>query len=98
MTMRQRYLVTYDVSNAKRLRQVFKVMKGFGHHLQLSVFSCDLTEMTLVQMKAALVAVIHDEEDAILIVDIGPTDGRGVTSFKCLGRATLPPQKVAKVL
>ncbi|MBE2251176.1 MAG: CRISPR-associated endonuclease Cas2 [Myxococcus sp.] len=96
--MRNRYLVTYDVSDPKRLRQVFKVMKGFGTHLQLSVFSCDLTEMTIVLMKSALRRVMHHEEDAVLIVDVGPSDGRGMTSFECLGRATRPPEKGPKIV
>lgn len=95
--MRQRFLVTYDISDPRRLRQVFKTMKGFGTHLQLSVFSCDLTEMTLVMMKAALRAVIHDVEDAVLIVDVGPCEGRGSTSFECLGRATAPPEKGPRI-
>jgi len=96
--MRNRYLVTYDVSDPKRLRQVFKVMKGFGTHLQLSVFSCDLTEMTIVLMKSALRRVMHHEEDSVLIVDVGPSDGRGMTSFECLGRATRPPEKGPKIV
>jgi CRISPR-associated protein Cas2 len=96
--MRTRFLVTYDVADPKRLRQVFKVMKGFGTWLQLSVFSCDLTEMTLALMKAALKDVIHHEYDAVLIVDVGPSDGRGMNSFECLGRATRPPEKGPRIV
>ncbi len=96
--MRTRYLVTYDVSDPKRLRQVFKVMKGFGTWLQLSVFSCDLTEMTLVHLKSALSQVMHHTEDAVLLVDVGPSDGRGMSSFECLGRATRPPEKGPKIV
>lgn len=95
--MRQRYVVTYDVADPKRLRQVFKVMKGFGAHLQLSVFSCDLTEMMVVQLKAALMAVIHSTEDTVLLIDIGPTDGRGTTSFECLGKSSLPPERGPRI-
>jgi CRISPR-associated protein Cas2 len=96
--MRSRFLVTYDVADPKRLRQVFKVMKGFGTWLQLSVFSCDLTEMTLVAMKAELTKVMHHTEDAVLIVDVGPSDGRAMTSFECLGRATRPPDKEPRIV
>lgn len=28
--MRQRYLVTYDIGDPKRLRKVFKLLKGYG--------------------------------------------------------------------
>lgn len=96
--MRQRFLVTYDVCDPKRLRKVFKVMKGYGTHLQLSVFSCDLTEMTQVMMRSALSEVINHQEDSVLIIDVGPSDGRGSTSFECLGRATKPPQKEPKII
>ena len=61
--MRRHYLVTYDICDAKRLRRVFKTMKGFGAHLQLSVFQCDLPDIDLVRMKAALTEIIDPRED-----------------------------------
>jgi CRISPR-associated protein Cas2 len=96
--MRQRYVVTYDVADPKRLRRVFRVLKGFGRHLQLSVFSCDLTEMNLVRMKADLTAEIHAGEDSVLIIDVGPSDGRGMTSFECLGKAEVPPERGPRIV
>ena len=30
------YIVAYDIAEPKRWRRVFKVMKGYGHWLQLS--------------------------------------------------------------
>ncbi len=32
--MRNSYIVSYDISDDKRLRQVFKIVRGFGDHLQ----------------------------------------------------------------
>jgi len=85
--MRQRYIVTYDISDPRRLRTVFKILKGYGEHLQLSVFRCDLTSMTLVRMKAELNEAIHAQNDQVLIVDVGPTEGRGAEVFESLGKA-----------
>lgn len=85
--MRQRYIVTYDISDSKRLRLVFKIMKGYGEHLQFSVFRCDLSKMSLISMKVDLNAVIHSQEDQVLIIDVGPTEGRGAEVFESLGRA-----------
>lgn len=34
------YIVTYDISNERRWRRVFKLMHGYGRWLQLSVFQC----------------------------------------------------------
>lgn len=95
--MRQRYIVTYDVSDPKRLRSVFKTLKGFGRHVQFSVFSCDLSPMSLVQLKLALAAVIDMREDQVLIIDLGPADGRAAECIESLGRRTNavdPPLRV----
>jgi CRISPR-associated protein Cas2 len=96
--MRQRYVVTYDVCDPVRLRRVFKTLKGYGTHLQLSVFSCDLTELTLVKLKSSLMDIINVEQDAVLFIDVGPSDGRGMESFECLGVATAPPVKGPKII
>jgi CRISPR-associated protein Cas2 len=84
--MRQRYIVTYDVGDPARLRKVFKLLKGYGEHLQLSVFRCDLSAVSLARMKAELTEVIHALEDQVLIVDVGPTEGRGEEVFESLGK------------
>ncbi|MBI4590277.1 MAG: CRISPR-associated endonuclease Cas2 [Candidatus Rokubacteria bacterium] len=84
--MRRLYLVTYDISDPDRLRKVFKTMRGFGEHLQLSVFQCDLTPMARVEMQAALEGVINREEDKVLIIDLGPAEARTVQSIQALGR------------
>lgn len=84
--MRRLYLVAYDICDPKRLRKVFKTMRGFGEHLQLSVFQCDLTSMARVEMQAALEEIIHHEEDKVLIIDLGVTEARPVKSILTLGR------------
>ncbi len=85
--MRQRYIVTYDIADPKRLRQVFKTLKGFGEHLQFSVFRCDLTRMALAELKGRLNASIHAREDQVLFIDIGPAEGRAAEAVESLGRA-----------
>lgn len=85
--MRQRYLVTYDIGDPKRLRKVFKLLKSYGEHLQLSVFRCDLSAMSLAQLKSELVDIIHSGEDQVLLVDVGPSQGRGAEVFESLGRS-----------
>lgn len=70
--MRHRYLVCYDICDSKRLRQVAKVVEGFGSRLQFSVFECPLDDMRLQQLKAALQDQINTEQDQILFVSLGP--------------------------
>ena len=84
--MRQRYIVTYDICDPKRLRAVFFTMKGYGDHLQYSVFSCDLTLMGLATLKGDLLRVLDARVDQVLFIDLGPTDGRGREAVESLGR------------
>lgn len=83
--MRHLYVVTYDISDAKRWRRVYRTMRGFGDHLQLSVFLCDLPLTDRVHLQAILHDLIHHEEDKVLIVDLGPTEGRAVQGIETLG-------------
>lgn len=74
--MRRLYIVAYDISDPKRLRRVFRTLKGYGEHLQLSVFRCDLTSSQRLQLAARLARTIEHAEDQVMFVDLGPSDGR----------------------
>lgn len=65
------YLVAYDVSEPKRWRRVFRLMKGYGEWLQLSVFRCRLTEDRRQRLSAALAKLIDPAHDRVLIADLG---------------------------
>ncbi len=96
--MRHRYLVAYDVSDPARLRRVFKIMNGYGDALQYSVFTCDLSEVEKWKLKAALVNVIHHDEDRVVIVNLGPSGGRGTDAFEYLGRQEAAPAEREAVI
>lgn len=83
---RRRILVAYDISEPKRLRRVFDVMKGFGYALQYSVFLCDLSEMERIALKECLGDVINFRDDRIVLVDLGDAAGRGMECFEFMGR------------
>lgn len=68
------FIISYDISDSKRWRRVFKMMKGYGAWLQLSVFQCRLTKMRAVQLEAGLGELINHQEDHVLILDIGPAE------------------------
>ena len=84
--MRTSYLVCYDICDDKRLRKVFQLMRGYGAHLQYSVFECQLTATDLVRLRAALSAIIHHIEDQVLFVNLGPAQGRGDRVITALGK------------
>ena len=96
--MRRHYLVTYDIADAKRLRRVFKTMKGFGAHLQYSVFQCDLPDIDLVRMKAALTDIIHQTEDQVLIIDLGPTESHPIKRMESIGMKAEWEERGARIV
>ncbi len=84
--MRTSYLVAYDISNDKRLRQVFQTMRGSGDHLQFSIFECQLTPMDVTNLRIELGRIIHHDQDQVLFVNLGPAEGRGDRVITALGR------------
>jgi len=87
---RNGYLVCYDVRDSDRLRRTHKTMLGFREPLQYSVFFCDLSAVERMLLEAALRRVVKLTDDAVLIVDLGPSYGSARRRFKSLGRQLSP--------
>ena len=85
--MRSTYLICYDICDDKRLRKVFQIVRGFGDHLQYSIFECQLTPMDLARCKEALGRIIHRDNDQVLFVNLGPAEGRGERVITSMGKA-----------
>jgi len=68
------YIVTYDIADDKRWRMVFKIMKGYGEWLQLSVFQCRLSPRRHAELIELLSGAINNRQDHVLLVDIGPAE------------------------
>ncbi len=83
--MRRNFFVTYDICDPKRLRKVFKTCKGYGVHLQLSVFECDLTAKEKAEFEEKLHSLINHDEDQVLFVDLGPSHVRGERTITAIG-------------
>lgn len=66
------YVVTYDISDPKRLQRVFKTLRNYGDHLQLSVFECQLSQVDLVILKDKLQQIIDPGADQVLMIRLGP--------------------------
>ena len=84
--MRQSFLVCYDICNDKRLAKVYKTMRGFGDHLQYSIFECQFTQTDLARCRHLLSDIIDHHEDQVLFVDLGPVEGRGDRVIAALGK------------
>ena len=74
MAAERLYIVTYDIADDRRWRRVFKIMNGYGHWLQLSVFQCRLSDRRRAELATKLEAVINHDQDHVLILDLGPAE------------------------
>ena len=72
--MEHLFIVSYDVSDPKRWRRVYKTMRGYGEWVQLSVFQCRMSRTRLLQLEAALGDIVNQKEDHVLMLDLGPAD------------------------
>lgn len=68
------YIVSYDISDQKRWRRVFRLMNGFGEWLQLSVFQCRLSYKRHAELVGLLNGLIVDGLDHVVMLDLGPAD------------------------
>jgi len=93
---RSRHLVAYDIRDPKRLRQVHKIMKGFGMPFQYSVFLCDLTSADRFRLLQDLEDVIDQSKDCIAAVELG--DGYDTSMFTFLGPIPSLPAKGPTIL
>jgi CRISPR-associated protein Cas2 len=90
------YIVTYDIADDRRWRRVFKLMKGYGHWLQLSVFQCRLTGRRRAELARRIEEIIHARDDHVLILDLGlaekvdpRVESLGKTSFESVRRSAI---------
>lgn len=84
--MRHTYIVAYDIADPKRLRKVFRVCQDYGNHLQYSVFECDLSPTEKVELETKLNAAIHQNDDQVLFIELGPVESRGERQITALGQ------------
>ena len=74
MSSERLFIVTYDISDQRRWRRVFKAMHGYGEWIQLSVFLCRLTRRRRAELETRLRELVKNGEDHVLLVDVGPAD------------------------
>ncbi|MDA3863935.1 MAG: CRISPR-associated endonuclease Cas2 [Deltaproteobacteria bacterium] len=83
--MRKSYIVSYDITGKKRLRNIHKTLLGYGDAVQYSVFHCELSDKELAQLKVEVQKIINHKQDQVLIIDLGPAKGRGQKCMEYLG-------------
>ncbi len=91
--MRYAYIVCYDIANDKRLRNVYKIMRGFGKRLQYSVFMCELNEKERVILENRLLDIINRKEDQVLFIPLGRKGSRYAQGIYSLGIKYIKDEK-----
>jgi len=94
---RRHYLITYDVSDDKRRTQLFDFLQGQGDHAQFSVFFCDLSAAELASLRARVTDIIHDRQDQVLVLDLGPASQALDHGLEVLGKPYQPLTRVTVV-
>ena len=61
------HLVTYDIRDPKRWRKAYRLLLGYGEHLQLSVFRLRLTPLHLERLRWELESILSDDDDLLII-------------------------------
>lgn len=89
-TRRRRYLVAYDIADDRRREKVFDEMQGQGDRAQYSVFFCELTDRELVRLRTELRKLIHEEEDQVMILDLGRAHRPLENSLEVVGKIYEP--------
>lgn len=84
--MRLLYIVTYDICNDKRLRSVFSLMRGYGDHMQYSVFRCELSDQERAELIEKLSGILQHDEDQVLFFPLGPAGGDREGGIISVGR------------
>jgi CRISPR-associated protein Cas2 len=63
-------LITYDISNPKRLRKMHKFLKEYGLNTQKSVFECDIDDAALKAIRRFCAETLDLDADNVRIYKI----------------------------
>ncbi|PIB13128.1 CRISPR-associated endonuclease Cas2 [Vibrio rotiferianus] len=59
------WVISFDISETKRRRRAVKVLEGFGHRTQFSVFECLLKRQQLRQVQTKLAKLIEPTDKVL---------------------------------
>lgn len=91
--MRSVYIIAYDIACPKRYRKIYPIMCGHGDPLQYSVFRAELSDTELHCLKELLWPHLNLQQDRVMIVDLGPIEGRGDHCVEFWGDPKVTPQE-----
>lgn len=63
--MTRSWVVAYDIADPDRLRQIAKLMQGYGDRVLYSVFECQLNPSRLEDLRGQVRAMIDPDKDSV---------------------------------
>lgn len=88
--MKQFVVVSYDIPDDRRRLKVMKTLKGFGAHVQYSVFECRLEVKDLAEMRRKL-KKLAARQDSIRMYYISQDD---IARIEILGSGTVVEERI----
>lgn len=67
MAQRSWHLVAYDIRDPDRLRQVARLIQGYGSRLQYSVFRCHVSQREIERLKWELSRICQPEDSLMFL-------------------------------
>ncbi len=61
------YLISYDIRDSKRWRQVYQLLQGCGEHIQYSIFRAYMNKTQLEKNKWRLEKILGKDDDLLII-------------------------------
>jgi CRISPR-associated protein Cas2 len=92
------FLISYDIADDKRRARVASILSGYGSRLQFSVFVVLASDTQVARLRGALDDSIVHVDDQVLLIDLGPADGRGGDCVEALGRPVSLPDRRAIIV
>lgn len=60
-----KYLITYDIENDKRRKQILDELEAFGYRVNYSVFECELNQTKLRKLKEKIEELVDVKYDSV---------------------------------
>ena len=61
------YLLCYDIRDQQRWGKVYRILKGLGEHLQLSIFRVHLNQKQLEKLRLDLEQIMEKEDNLMIV-------------------------------
>jgi len=94
----QLYLVCYDVADDRRRARLLRLLRGYGEHIQFSVFRCVLSPMRFAELRARIEPLVDHAEDQVLLVLLGKAESKKSWRATIVGRPMPPPRRGALIV